>query len=671
MIDLILISLVVSIFLIFNKGKPNIILKNDKRKIQIYSDLYIKLNMIPFVGNSLMQLKARLYIKKNEEELILRAKAVTIYITSFILSVLVYILLLRFYSTDFYTACILLVSCLFIKNIIINNFVGTDLNLLKLFKDFITEIKHNYDKYGRVDTAIYEASCTSNYDIAIHGMKIYEALKNGATSLNNYINDCPNRFLKLLANLSYLTKEFGDKKQNDVSYYIENLNYLMEQAQIEYKRKDALKYWLSAGTIFTLIPLIYPKFLQQWVSSNFPDINYFYNSSIGYCCKILILFCCFTCYILVKKFQSDEDEKINEILLRDKYWEEDLLNNKNIKHIVDIFSSKTSEKKYKDIEKLIEDSGCNLKVEWVSLRKIIAFLASFIILLGFFAAMHKVNISRIKNDAQYGNSNSYNLMLDDTNKENSDPNAVNNFDNNIITEVNKIPTNNVEQLKNKVRSYVSSSISDNNQIKEYTNRITLKILDIENENIHIYEILIAIILSFIFSNIPIWILYFQKYLRKKNMMYEVFQFDTIIIMLMSHDRVSVRMILEWMERYSDVFKNPIKNCLSIYSKGHVNALLELKNSVKFQPFCRIIDNLIAAEDSIQIKKAFSSLKLEREFNKQEREEVNKRQIEDRVYIGRLLSMTPSVVAICLYLACPIIIYTINVFLKMYSQFQSF
>ena len=38
---------------------------------------------------------------------------------------------------------------------------------------------------------------------------------------------------------------------------------------------------------------------------------------------------------------------------------------------------------------------------------------------------------------------------------------------------------------------------------------------------------------------------------------EVMQFQTIILMLMRIERVNVEMILEWLERYANIFKAPI------------------------------------------------------------------------------------------------------------------
>ena len=60
--------------------------------------------------------------------------------------------------------------------------------------------------------------------------------------------------------------------------------------------------------------------------------------------------------------------------------------------------------------------------------------------------------------------------------------------------------------------------------------------------------------AYMFPNI---LLIFQKKMREIEMEDEVMQFQTIILMLMKIERVNVEMILEWIERYSNIFRVPI------------------------------------------------------------------------------------------------------------------
>ena len=69
---------------------------------------------------------------------------------------------------------------------------------------------------------------------------------------------------------------------------------------------------------------------------------------------------------------------------------------------------------------------------------------------------------------------------------------------------------------------------------------------------------------------------FQKILRKLEIENEVMQFQTIILMLMKIERVNVEIILEWLERYANIFKDPISKCVNNYESGPWEALQVLK-----------------------------------------------------------------------------------------------
>ena len=87
---------------------------------------------------------------------------------------------------------------------------------------------------------------------------------------------------------------------------------------------------------------------------------------------------------------------------------------------------------------------------------------------------------------------------------------------------------------------------------------------------------------------PKLMLMFQKILRQLEIENEIMQFQTIILMLMKIERVSVEIILEWLERYANIFKEPITKCVNNYEAGAWEALEELKEEVSAQQFIRIV-----------------------------------------------------------------------------------
>lgn len=169
-----------------------------------------------------------------------------------------------------------------------------------------------------------------------------------------------------------------------------------------------------------------------------------------------------------------------------------------------------------------------------------------------------------------------------------------------------------------------------------------------------YEVLICVIIAGISYMVPIWLLTFQIEMRKLEKENEVMQFQTIILMLMNIERISVETILEWLERYSNIFKEPINKCLNNYESGAYEALEKLKEDVSYKDLIRIIEGLQAAVEKISIKEAFDELETEREFYKEKRKEANDRLITRKGLIGKAVGFTPMVLLFVGYLIIPLI-----------------
>ncbi|MEI3356126.1 MAG: hypothetical protein V8R81_03505 [Clostridia bacterium] len=167
---------------------------------------------------------------------------------------------------------------------------------------------------------------------------------------------------------------------------------------------------------------------------------------------------------------------------------------------------------------------------------------------------------------------------------------------------------------------------------------------------------------------PIWILMFQVKMRQLEMEDEVMQFQTIILMLMRIERVNVEIILEWLERYSNIFKAPIAKCVNNYEAGAWEALEDMKEEITYVPLIRIIESLQAAVEKIPITDAFDELDSERDYYQEEkRKESNERLIKKKGMIGKAIGFAPMVCLFVGYLIVPLVFIGLT---SMSSSFQS-
>ena len=160
-----------------------------------------------------------------------------------------------------------------------------------------------------------------------------------------------------------------------------------------------------------------------------------------------------------------------------------------------------------------------------------------------------------------------------------------------------------------------------------------------------FEELLAIVFAIIAYMAPVWMMIFQKKMRQMEMESEVMQFQTIIVMLMKIERVNVEMILEWLERYANIFKEPISRCVNNYEAGAWEALEELKNSVTHQDMIRIVESLQAAVEKIPIREAFDELDADRDYHQEKRKATNDQLVSRKGLIGKAVGFAPM---ICLF-----------------------
>lgn len=196
-------------------------------------------------------------------------------------------------------------------------------------------------------------------------------------------------------------------------------------------------------------------------------------------------------------------------------------------------------------------------------------------------------------------------------------------------------------------------------------RVYKKLQTVNSEYMKWFEVLLAIVFALLGYVSPIALLHFQKRMRLMEMEDEVMQFHTIILMLMKIERVNVEMILEWLERYSNIFKEPLSRCINNYEAGAWEALEEAKEDISYQEMVRIIESLQAAVEKIPIKEAFDELDTERAYYQEKRKESNNRIISQKGLIGKVIGFAPMVCLFVGYLIIPL------VFIGLTSMSSSF
>ena len=227
-----------------------------------------------------------------------------------------------------------------------------------------------------------------------------------------------------------------------------------------------------------------------------------------------------------------------------------------------------------------------------------------------------------------------------------------------------------EQLKTAITYSVEFKDATDEEITQATDRIYKKLQVIDNEYLKSVELVVAIMLSYLGYMAPKWLLYFQVKMRQMEMEDEVMQFQTIIVMLMKIERVSVEIILEWLERYANIFKEPITKCVNNYESGAWEALEELKNDTTYPMFIRIVESLQSAVEKIPIRQAFDELDTERDYYQEKRKDSNERLVSKKALIGKAIGFTPMVSLFVGYLIIPLVVIGLGSMRSAFSGMQT-
>ena len=629
----------------------------------LFQKLYLTYIKIPFLKRYVLKLRRRLEIINVDDEYSTRKQTAKILTKTLVILVPVIIITIVITYTNYLLMAILLMFEIFMIDTLIDGSVDKiDNTLLKEQLDFFSEIRHAYHEYNMVEEAIYQVAQDDEKNVSRQGEKIYEILisDDPETEIEKYYDIAPNSFLKEFAGISYLTKEFGDRKVNGASLYLKNVNNITQEMQLEILKRDKLNYVFQSLSVISIAPILLLEPLKNWAVSNFSFTASWYQGKSGMIVQILILILTFISYILVRKLKDNGSTGINTKNTENP-WQARLYKKKIIKKIVDLFIPKQGTKEYRKVVQLLKDAASHLKMEWLYINRICLFVVTFFASIVIFAQLHAIAINYIYTEP----TTDYDIIGGLSEKDEQKAMELTEQDNKILDQFRGKMNTTDAQIRMAVERLPYYYEAEDEEIDEAVARIQEKLQVINSEYMQWFEILLAFVFAIIGYMAPIWILIFQVKMRQLEMEDEVMQFQTIILMLMRIERVNVEIILEWLERYSNIFKAPIAKCVNNYEAGAWEALEQMKEEVSYTPLIRIIESLQAAVEKIPITDAFDELDSERDYYQEKRKESNERLIKRKGMIGKAIGFAPMVCMFVGYLIIPL------VFIGLTSMSSSF
>ena len=640
--------------------------KVQKHSMEItYQKLYVKYVAIPFLRRYVLKVRRRLEIINLGDEYRTRRDTAQMITRALITIIPITIAVIVLTKSNFLLLATLLVFEIFFVETLLSGYVDKkDNELLKQQIDMFAEMRHAYHEFNLVEEAVYDVAQNDEVEVSRQAEKIYEILisDDPEMELEKYYDIAPNSYLKEFAGVSYLTKEFGDRTDKDgASLYLKNLNNITQEMQIEILKRDKLDYVFQSLSLIAAVPILFIQPIKSWSLSQFAFTKSFYDGKVGFIVQILLVILTAICYILVRKLK--DNGSVNTERDMQNPWEQKLYKKPIVKQFINMIVPKKGTRDYRLKIKLMKDSATKLKMEWLYIHRVVCAVGAFLVALFCFSQLHKITLDYIYNEPEAD----YDLM-----------GSMSATDEKKAMEKLAVHNTYLEKYKNN-RKITAAEIQADFDDDEYymsatdeekadeAQKIYKKLKTIQNEFVKWFELLGAFAIGGVAYFAPIWLLMFQAKMRQLEMENEVMQFQTIILMLMKIERVNVEMILEWIERYSNIFRDPISRCVNNFESGPWEALEELKNEISFAQLIRIVEGLQSAVEKIPIREAFDELDTERAYYQEKRKESNERLIKRKALIGKVIGFAPMVCLFVGYLIVPLCVIGL---MSMTSAFSS-
>ncbi len=363
----------------------------------LWQKFYINYRKVFFLKRYVLKLRRRLEVINIDDEFATRRDVAKILTKALCIIVPVMLITIFLSKDNLLLMFILLMFEVFMIDTLIDGSVDKiDNKLLKEQIEFFAEIRHSYHEFNMVEEAIYQISQDDEKSISGQGEKIYEVLisNDPETELEKYYDIAPNVFLKEFAGISYLTKEYGDRKVDGASLYLKNVNNITQEMQLEILKRDKLSYVFQSLSLISIAPVLLLEPLKNWATSNFSFTSSWYMGKPGMIVQIVIALITFIAYILIRRLKDNGSTGINTKNMENP-WQAKLYKNAIVKKIVDLFIPKQGTKEHRKTMKMLKDSASPLKIEWLYINRLSLAIITVIASIMIFAQLHKIAINYV------------------------------------------------------------------------------------------------------------------------------------------------------------------------------------------------------------------------------------------------------------------------------------
>lgn len=614
-----------------------------EQKLQIFFNRsYDLLTKFPLTRKKVADVRLRLYKINLWDEQFLRYKAASRYLQSIVMFIILVSISIILFSNNLFVMFTLIFFSYQLQHLILDWRIGDDTHLLKGLVNYLDDLMQEFSFSKNVLSSLITAKEeNTNYTTVKYVEQIISAIDD-EDKMDEYSVGCHNQFLRLLGITCFLTNEHGDTlDSNNISNFIKNLENIKILINLELYKRSELKYWIRGLPFWCITPLLLFVPYEAWVNSIFTIIKGFYETSSAFLLKIGITIICLICFSIIKSYEKTESDAI---LYRKASWETVLLKFRPIRNLMKFILPKEGSKRSYRYRDLISKSGMFTKIEYIYLRRLLFGIGASILTLLMIISINHINYANILND----NTTSF---KDDIITASGKQIESKYIENEII---NSLDSNDSEENKNMaVQLLMQKGVVDQATLKNISQKIVDKKIALTQQGTKWWQFILSIVIGIAATYIPEFFIKVKINARKISMESEMILFETIILILIAHDNCTTELILEYMSKFSLVFKDYIDIVTKNFEKLDYKEVEDILEEINYKQFTSIIKNIIKADD-IGIKEAFINLSSNRATSLENRKREFEKLIDSRVAKSKLISKIPMALFLFGYIIFPIL-----------------
>lgn len=634
-----------------------------ERRERILSRFYLLMEKIPF-GGRYVRLAESMYsmISPYEQGYLRRLATVTSVMTVLVsivgsFAVALLGILIEGHMTLYCIGCIIFLIYVIGKEVLQGRISKTEMQMMNDLTRYIAAVKHQYDYHKNIPRAVIEASEGLSYELRLHALHMHDILSmaNRAEKVKEYaLSQRTNKYLKMFIVQAYAASERGDVKDKlGESLFAKNMEALRLEIMQDIRTKQKRAYRLQGYTFICVTPLFFMELLKMWGTDFSPEMSSFYAGAGKFVVVLAFLVTLFIYTIInkAKEVNSEWARQSNDYL-------ESIAKKGSLKRALEKVE-KSPRKMFKNIKKMLVDTGDNTSLSVFFLQMAAIFIIAFVFALGFDGVVHGQERNRLLND-----KTGIDIVVTSVSATQRD------FIADKILEIVRenrgkdLTLQRYEEIFSERVPAANISI-----VKASAEEIYKRVSHYKTEYIHWYEYIFCILFGLICSFVPVVSLSYRHKLILSGKDNEVRQFQAIILMERLFPNVKIISLLEEMETFAVMFRPSIRECINTYSSGPRQALLNLKENEKDHIwFTELIDGLLSA-DSVGIEAAFEEVEHNRDMFERIKELESDVALDKKRDSTDLLANLPMVVVLLGYFIVPFFFHSLGDIGEMFNVME--